>query len=61
MKEEISIEKQLIADETEKRLIYDGKKDYPFPKVFKKRLPWVVIGVGVNLSLVILAMSGVIQ
>ena len=61
MKEEISIEK-LIADETENRLNMMEQEDYPFPKRFSKAdYTWVVIGVGVNLLLVILAMSGVIQ
>ena len=61
MKNEVSIEK-LINEETKRRLDLMEEKDYEFPERFSKMdYRWAGICVGVNLILIILAMSGVIQ
>ena len=61
MKNEVSIEK-LINEETKRRLDLMEEKDYEFPERFSKMdYLWAGICVGVNLILIILAMSGVVQ
>ena len=61
MKNEVSIEK-LINEETKRRLDLMEEKDYEFPERFSNMdYLWSGICVGVNLILIILAMSGVIQ